>query len=247
MPLKIIDNKIYRSLPEGVSVNLTPAGITARAYAYLIDFAIRGIIIIACAFALNAFGKSGQGVLLLLYFISSWGYYIYFEAQNGQTFGKRKLNLRVIQDNGLPPQLSQIILRNLLRPADAFPFGYALGIIVMATNKEFKRIGDWAAGTLVIYQAPLQKKSQNVNQAKNKSKQTFTNNVTHTVKITLPAFSLLTAEQQAILAFAERSHQLSPARQAELANILSPLLQAHDAAASQKLKEIANYYSGQIV
>ena len=233
-----IDNKIYRPLPEGVSINLIPAGIAPRAMAYLIDFAIRSIIIIACAFALNAFGKSGQGILLLLYFISSWGYYIYFEAKNGQTYGKKKLNLRVIQDNGLPPQLSQIILRNLLRPADAFPFGYALGIIVMAANKEFKRIGDWAAGTLVVYQEQHIEKAQNSNQTE----------VEKTIKtLTAPTFNLSTEEQQAILAFAERSKQLSPARQAELANILSKQLHATNDDASQKLKNIAHYYAGQVV
>ncbi len=232
MSNQTLDNKVYRPLPEGVSINLIPAGISARITAYLIDFAIRAIIMIACGFVLSAFGKSGEGILLLLYFISSWGYYIYFEAKYGQTYGKKKLNLRVIQDNGLPARLNQIILRNLLRPADAFPFGYALGIIVMAANKEFKRIGDWAAGTLVVYQEStiIHKAAPNTN-----------------IAITPPSFNLSTPEQQAILAFAERSHQLSPARQAELANILAKPLGVSDEEASLKLKEIANYYAGQTI
>ncbi len=222
------DNKIYRALPEGVSVNLIPAGIAVRSIAYLIDFLIRAVVIISCGIVFSYMGNVGEGLLLLLYFIVSWGYYIYFEAKNGQTPGKKKVNLRIVQDNGLPAKLSHIVLRNLLRSADAFPFAYCLGLAVMVSGKESKRIGDWAAGTLVVYDEDPKIKM-----------------LTKEYDSKVPNFNLSTEEQQAVIAFSQRSYELSPSRQAELANILSKQLAVSDEEATQKLKEIAQYYAGQ--
>jgi len=230
MPYQGLDNQIYRSLPEGVSINIIPAGIAARSSAFLVDFLIRTVIFIACGFALNAFDKAGQGMFLLVYFSISWGYNIYFESLNGQTPGKKKFKLRVVQDNGLPAQLNQIVLRNLLRAADAFPFAYVIGLIVMAFGKEYKRIGDWTAGTIVVYDQPTNFKSNSGEQ-----------------NSSAPPFNLSTQEQQAVLAFADRSNELSTARQEELANILADSLGVTYANANEKLKEIAHYYAGQAV
>jgi len=178
--------------------------------------------------AFSFMGDVGTGLILLLYFTLSWGYYIYFEAKNGQTPGKKKLNLRIVQDNGLPPKLSHIVLRNLLRSADAFPFVYCLGLVVMVSGKESKRIGDWAAGTIVVYDKDPQ-----------------INTLTQEYASKVPNFSLSTEEQLAVIAFSQRSSELSKSRQAELANILSKQLAVTDDEASQKLNEIAQYYAGQ--
>lgn len=223
-----LDNKIYRTLPEGVSVNLTPAGISVRSSAYLFDFLIRSGVMTIFVIALSFMGDFGGGLMLLLYFILSWGYYIYFEAKNGQTPGKKKYNLRIVQDNGLPPKLSHIVLRNLLRSADAFPFVYCLGLIVMVSGKESKRIGDWAAGTLVVYNEEPKMLSL-IKEYASKA----------------PNFDLSTEEQLAVIDFSQRSFELSKSRQEELANILSKQLAATDDIASQTLNEIAQYYSGQ--
>jgi len=223
-----LDNKTYRALPEGVSVNLAPAGIAVRSNAYLIDFLIRSGVMTVFVIAFSFMGDVGTGLILLLYFTLSWGYYIYFEAKNGQTPGKKKFNLRIVQDNGLPPKLSHIVLRNLLRSADAFPFVYCLGLVVMVSGKESKRIGDWAAGTLVVYDEDPQ-----------------INALTKEYVSKVPNFNLSTEEQMAVIAFSQRSDELSTSRQAELANILSTQLAVTDDQASQKLNEIAQYYSGQ--
>jgi uncharacterized RDD family membrane protein YckC len=227
-----LDNKLFIKLPEGVSINIIPAGITVRSCAYLYDFFYRAIAYGIIATLLSFLGNAGEGLILIAYFVITWGYYIAFEAKTGTTPGKKKFNLKVVQDNGLPATLSHIIIRNLLRPADAFPFGYCLGICTMSFSQNYKRIGDWGAGTLVIFQekskdAPLE--SENVDE-----KDT-------------PKINLSIDEQQAVIAFLERSKRLSPSRQAEIANNLSTALNAKDEAATNKLKNMANFYLGQKV
>lgn len=223
-----LDNKNFCHLPEGVSIQIIPAGVAVRASAYLYDFFIRAACMLCIFLLLKLFGQAGEGLALVVYFFLSWGYYIYFESVNGQTPGKKKFKLKVVQDNGLPVTLSNVIIRNLIRPADSFPFAYALGLITMALNVQFKRIGDWAAGTIVVYDH-----IETINQ------------FSAAEQSQAPKFSLSTAEQQTIIAFAEQSQYLSEDRQAELANILAPLLHVEGEQASDKLKQIAQYYLGQ--
>ncbi|WP_077339896.1 RDD family protein [Pseudocolwellia agarivorans] len=225
-----LDNKFFIKLPEGVSINLVPAGIVVRSCAYLYDFFIRVIVFGLVAAILSFLGDAGQGLILIAYFIITWGYYIAFEAKSGTTPGKKRFNLKVVQDNGLPATLSNIIIRNLLRPADAFPFGYCLGIATMSFNKSYKRIGDWSAGTLVIYQ------ENNVGTLLNSE---------NTSQEEPPKIELAIDEQQAVIEFSERCKKLSPARQEELANILSEALNVKDESATNKLKSMANFYLGQ--
>ncbi|TLU67218.1 RDD family protein [Thalassotalea litorea] len=224
------DNLIYKRLPEGVSINLQPAGLTVRAYAYLWDFMFRALIIFIFSLVLNFLGDAGQGLMLVVFFIVSWGYYIFFEAKNGQTPGKKRYKLQVVQDNGLPPRIEQIILRNLLRPADAFPFAYALGMLVMFFGSEFKRIGDWAAGTMVIY-----------------CEQTDLQMVNQKIEPLAPGFSFSTEEQKLIIGFAERCDSLSVGRQYELANVLAKNINCRDQEAVTMLKRYAQYFMGQEV
>lgn len=223
-----LDNKLFIKLPEGVSINLIPAGITVRACAYLYDFAIRFAILLVIFLVFGFFGNAGEGLSLIAFFIVSWGYYIFFETSSGTTPGKKKFHLRVVQDNGLPASLSHVIIRNLLRPADAFPFAYCLGIFTMAFNKQFKRIGDWASGTIVVHVKP--------------------SHVEHEIdeqEAYVPQMQLSTEEQQVVISFAERSKELSEPRQAELANILQLQLSVKGEDAAKKLKQMARFYIGQ--
>ena len=121
-----LDNQHLVQLPEGISIAITPAGLLARSCAYLIDFSIRLIISIAIIWIFSNFDESGWGVILILLFIINWGYNILFESRGGQTIGKKRMKLRVVQDNGLPASLSQIVIRNLLRAVDLFPVAYCL-------------------------------------------------------------------------------------------------------------------------
>ncbi|AWB68371.1 RDD family protein [Saccharobesus litoralis] len=222
-----LDNKLYRALPEGVSINLQPAGLAVRTSAYLVDLLIRTLVLGLLGIALSLMGDAGIGLFLVSYFIITWGYYIFFESRNGQTPGKKRYKLRVVQDNGLPAHFSHIVTRSLLRTADSFPFAYVVGIITLLCSKEFKRVGDWAAGTLVVYdEVQIIPPINDGGQAKS------------------PPFTLSTIEQLAIVDFAQRSESLSEARQVELASLLSPLLKEQQSP-NEELKSYARYYSGQ--
>jgi uncharacterized RDD family membrane protein YckC len=90
------------------------------------------------------------GVILAFFLIFTL-YFIVFElAMNGQTPGKRIVGLRVVKENGYPLNAIDVIVRNLVRLVDFFPVAYSLGLIVMLFNERSRRLGDYAAGTLVI-------------------------------------------------------------------------------------------------
>ena len=90
---------------------------------------------------------------MLVVFLLRWGYYTVFEAfWNGQTPGKKLCKLRVIRDSGRQITFFESMTRNLIRVIDSLPGFYAIGIITMLCNRRSKRLGDFAAGTLVVHE-----------------------------------------------------------------------------------------------
>jgi uncharacterized RDD family membrane protein YckC len=90
-------------------------------------------------------------VFSLLAFALFWGYYIFFEvAWNGRSPGKKWASLRVICADGSPITLTESIIRNLVRLVDFLPLYYALGVLIMFIDARARRLGDLAAGTLVV-------------------------------------------------------------------------------------------------
>lgn len=139
--------------PEHVSFEFPLAGPATRAGAFFIDLLlILAPLLIYLLFQdVNLTTLSIFGIAVLLQF----PYFIICELlMNGQTPGKRLCGLRVVSDDGLPINWQQVALRNLLRPVDQFPALYALGVVVMMTGPRWQRIGDFAAGTLVILDRP---------------------------------------------------------------------------------------------
>jgi len=199
--------------PEGIELSLRLAGPSIRAFAWIIDFTVR-LFIVALLFipiaVMGYLGYMGIGFLLMIWFALEWGYPVLFEVKaHGATPGKKILGLRVIHDDGSPIGWSAAISRNLLRAADFLPICYGFGLVTMIFHPDYKRLGDLAANTLVIYceKAPSQRPMPN------------TKPIAPTTAMSLP-------EQHSIIHFAERSSQLSQERQEELANILSPLTHA---------------------
>jgi hypothetical protein len=91
------------------------------------------------------------GIYFLIVFVMIWGYFTLFEALgNGRTPGKRVAKIRVIHQSGRGITFFESLTRNLVRYADFLPSFYALGIVVMFLNKRSQRLGDLAAGTLVV-------------------------------------------------------------------------------------------------
>jgi len=97
-------------------------------------------------------GKAGWGVILIVAFFVEWLLPAWFEtAWGGQTPGKRLFRLVVLNDDGTPVRWPGALTRNLLRAADFLPFLYGVGLLSMLMNRDFKRLGDLAAGTVVVY------------------------------------------------------------------------------------------------
>jgi uncharacterized RDD family membrane protein YckC len=163
-------NRIKFRTPESVELEFTLAGIGNRAWALLIDYHILAAIMtvfivvwVTVAVQLENFWKGifGNQVslwLIAIAFITSFaiygGYFVFFETLwQGQTPGKRFAKIRVVRDDGRPVGLQQATLRALLRPIDEF---FYLGALFIIFNNSEKRIGDLAAGTIVIQtQRPL--------------------------------------------------------------------------------------------
>ena len=145
-------------LADGVEIRLRIAGPMPRAGAYLIDLLIRlavlilgGIVLSLAGFAIG--GKVASGLMLLVWFLLDWLYPVFFEAgKRGATPGKRMAGLRVVQATGSPITPGQAVVRNFLRFIDGMPlFTYAFGMASCLASKRFQRLGDLAAGTVVIY------------------------------------------------------------------------------------------------
>jgi uncharacterized RDD family membrane protein YckC len=159
-------DKLTIETPEQTSLEFPLAGIGSRFLAIALDtllqFAAFWILFLVALSALwvdftGVRGKQwAMASLLFVAFLVQFGYYAFFEAiWNGQTPGKRWTHLRVIKDSGRSISAYDAILRNLLRIVDALPTMYATGIITMLISRENKRVGDYAAGTVVIHEKPL--------------------------------------------------------------------------------------------
>lgn len=161
--------------PEQVAIRFPLAGVGSRFLALLADSVIQfvgyGILVVIFVILASNLPKStapvGAGAekwamafLIIVAFLLYWGYFTLFEAfWNGQTPGKKLCKLRVIRDSGRQITLFESMTRNFLRIVDDLPGFYAVGVITMWCNRQNKRLGDLAAGTLVVHEraaeAPL--------------------------------------------------------------------------------------------
>lgn len=140
------------------------AGIGSRFMACLCDSLIQAVALALVIAAMGLLGAnllakaSGYGTwalagLIFAGFCLYWGYYAFFEiVWQGQTPGKRWAGIRVIKDTGRPINAFEAIARNLLRFVDSMPGIYAVGIVTMLLNPKSRRLGDFAAGTLVVHE-----------------------------------------------------------------------------------------------
>lgn len=198
--------------PEGIELSLRVAGPMPRARAWLLDLLIRLAILLVLGIMLGALGKVGGGLMLLIAFVLEWAYPVLFEVlREGQTPGKRACDLRVLHEDGTPVQWRASVARNLIRTVDFLPVFYGFGLIAMLLNRDFKRLGDLAAGTIVVH-----------TQSKRLSKgmpvaEPLTPNPALNMSLNL-------AEQRAVIDFAERRATWSTERANELAAYAEPAL-----------------------
>ena len=153
MARDVLDTVVAAETPEGILLELRPAGLSARFYAFLIDWLIRLMIAYAAAIAAAFMGGIGAAFWLVLYFLLEWFYPVAFElGRSGATPGKSIVGIKVVMDNGLPVTPAASFTRNLLRVADFLPFLFGGAIVSMLLRQDSKRLGDLAAATLVVHQ-----------------------------------------------------------------------------------------------
>lgn len=195
--------------PEGVDLSLIPAGPIPRVLAWGIDLMIRLFVYWALGTFFPIFGAFGVGLFWIAIFVVEWFYPVFFEVLwRGRTPGKVTLQLAVVREDGTPVSWPESVVRNLLRAVDILPGCFGVALVSMMTSARFQRLGDMAAGTLVVYRAPPSERST----------------AAPTDRVLPPAHPLSLEEQRAVLDFAERVPFLNRERAEELAAIPAPAL-----------------------
>jgi uncharacterized RDD family membrane protein YckC len=143
--------------PENVGFEFELAGVPSRAVAWVLDLFVMGSLLAFGALVASAVGVVLGGVALALYFVLAflvqWGYGALCEWRfAGQTFGKRVVGIRVLQASGTRITLMQAAVRNLVRIADVLPALYLTGGLCALLDRNGRRLGDLAAGTVVVRQ-----------------------------------------------------------------------------------------------
>jgi uncharacterized RDD family membrane protein YckC len=173
MPGEPIDTATRVETPEHIAFEFRLAGPWRRAWAYVIDVCLRlaallaiviGAALTSAVLKVEELVGANVALVLLAWFAVEWFYHVLFEwLWSGCTPGKKALGLRVVKEGGHPVGLQEALLRNLLRAADLLPpiaLGplvvptYLFGSLVAAADPRFRRLGDLAAGTLVVVEEP---------------------------------------------------------------------------------------------
>lgn len=213
--------------PEGVELALKVAGPLARSYAFLLDFVARASVVSALSFLL-ILGDVGMAVLLLLMFTIEWFYPVLFEVYwRGATPGKRALGLAVVRTDGTPVGWPESLLRNFLRTVDMLPIGYATGFLSCVLSRDFQRLGDRVAGTVVVH-APKRERLPELAKAQSRA----------------PGIALSAGEQAAIVEYATRCEGWTAARAVELADHLEPLTESTGKVGVERVVGMARWLEG---
>lgn len=197
-----------------------PVGISRRALAWLIDMALFTLLFFVIQL-IQAVGnlsnlvmmESQTGLVFVIRFLGYWFFMIASELlTGGRSVGKIMLGLRVLQTSGLPITWRESLIRNFLRIADLLPTSslpLPLGPVVMAFDKQARRIGDLAAGTLVVYESRHQPRLPKTQPQPTKPRLST-------------SLVLSRADREALELF-HRRHQLTPALRQSLAQIVAPM------------------------
>jgi uncharacterized RDD family membrane protein YckC len=197
----VLDTVVASETPEGILLDLRPAGLSSRYYAFIVDWLIRLAVIDAVAMVTPFLGGLGAAFWIILVFALEWFYPVVFElSAAGATPGKRVFGLKVVMDNGLPVTAAASMTRNLLRVADFLPFGFGFGVLSMLTRGDSKRLGDLAAATLVVHDRRAERRAAIEERPP-----------------VMPVRPLAPEDQAALVALAARAPRLTTARLDELA------------------------------
>lgn len=240
-----IDTTLEIVTPENIAFQYEMAGPFRRLPAFLVDFLLRVVIIIAMVMFITLAGIFGAAasttmtaMIMLTYFVLEWFYGGVLETVwNGQTVGKRMMGIRVLSHNGQPINGLQAILRNLFRLADMMPlfplsvlagedagssvFAFPtcmIGLLFCALTKRSRRLGDLVSGTIVVVE-----ERQPIYSASVRLDDPRTSQLAELLPKTLVVSKKMT---RALAAYLERRSYLTPARRHEIARHLAePLIE----------------------
>ena len=159
MSQSLPDTDLVVATPERVSFDYQVAGLATRGIAQLLDLLILVGVLVGlyfAAIAISATGAAGADTVAFLLallgsFVVIFGYFWACEAfWSGQTVGKKVFRLRAVGDRGEPMTFVQAGIRNIVRIVDFLPYAYGVGLVVLFVNGRGKRLGDLAAGTVVV-------------------------------------------------------------------------------------------------
>ncbi|HEX7476366.1 MAG TPA: RDD family protein [Polyangiales bacterium] len=141
--------------PENVVFEFELAGLASRALSWIIDLGAMAGLYAAAMLVAGTAGVVFSGLAAAMYFVLAfliqWGYGAVLEWKwHGQTLGKRVVGLRVLQDSGTPITFVQAAIRNLVRIVDILPGTYLTGGVTALLDRRGRRLGDIAAGTVVV-------------------------------------------------------------------------------------------------
>ena len=164
-----MDRTLEVRTPESIAFSYELAGVGSRFLAVAIDLAIQIAALLLLIWAAasthvhfpNGAGRIAYNIwlggLVALVFLIFYGYFVIFEALwNGQTPGKRMLGIRVVRDGGYPVDFMASLIRNLIRVGEMIVGFYAISAVVAVLSPLNKRIGDLAAGTIVIRESRME-------------------------------------------------------------------------------------------
>ena len=223
-----LDTRRQRETPEGITLTFPVAGPSVRLMAWLIDAILIAVLMTAFSMVLGFMGQTGTGLYLVVLFVLWWFYPVIFEVwRDGMTPGKKRFGLQVIHDDGTPVGWTASLLRNLLRSADFLPFGFLAGLVSMLLDRDFRRLGDLAAGTLVVHHERVSQNGQVARQ-----------------EPVAPPVVLLQDERRALIDFASRLPRWNIERAKELARVAYPLTRAPGEKGLERLVGMANWVLG---
>lgn len=225
-----LDTTYTVNTPEGIALELSPAGPVPRTLAWLVDLMIRAGVSLLIIILLAFMGSLGIGLAMILIFLLEWFYPVWFELRSqGQTPGKRLLNIYVAHLDASPISPAASVVRNLLRVVDFLPFFYGFGLASTLLSKRFQRLGDLAANTVVLHKSLPLLSQREISASPEPAN----------VSLSLP-------EQQALILFAQREATLTVERQQELAQFTESLVQNKNDPAAH-LRSIASWLLGRQV
>jgi uncharacterized RDD family membrane protein YckC len=148
-----LDDRVTIATPEGVTLDFVLAGVGSRFVARLLDTVIQVGIILALAIGIAFTSAPGfvRAAASVVIFLVVFGYDVPFEVMNGgRTVGKSAAGIRVVGVGGEPVSLLPSAIRNIMRIVDFLPALYAAGVVSIVATERDQRLGDLAAGTIVV-------------------------------------------------------------------------------------------------